>query len=251
MSNKRSSPCLAIVMVGLAVAVWPAGSRAAGEQATLGLAEWHIESALAPASGRALWFIDRAGSWRCDVGVGEGAAVTVSDLRDRRGRGWTLAAPWDGAMLLEAWGEPWREGGKAVTAVMAGILGRWTDTGDGPATTERRYGAWTRPRPRRHLTVVVDTDDLPDAWRPPDARDIAGKGTRRAMVSRGHGRGGQGLRIAIEARPQGGLSLTTARYPGALVLNTPALQRVTSLPPEAFLPVWSVAELGLAAGLSE
>jgi hypothetical protein len=238
-------------LVAMAVLLLAASRVADALPVTVGVGTWRLEGGGIEASGCALWFLDGSGSWRCDVGVSGADSVTVADLRQRVGRGWTLAAPWDGALLTEAWGEPWREAGRELADVISVLLDRWSQSASPPFAPAQAFGVWTRPSRRQTTTEIVNVDDLPAAWRPPDLRRTEGNATHRAMVTRGLGRGGQGMRVEITDLPEGGLRLVTARWPGALILEAPRLASAAALPPEAFLPVWSVAELGLAADVAD
>lgn len=217
-----------------------AASAQAGAQPPVTLARegaWRLESVLGEISGRFLVARDGAGgSWRLEIGVSEGRApVDRASLLARRGRGWTFCGGGDGA-FVQPWHEPWDPLGPATARFLVSLLESLQ------GKDQRRAGA---PRPglpahrRTGSRIVLETwDDLPPAWRPPRRGPGPAAGRLRArLVARGLGRGGPGLVLDHEvAGPVH--RLTSARWPGAIVLRPDPQHDLPKLPPEAYLPLW-------------
>lgn len=167
--------------------------------------------------------------WRCEVAVAEdGILPSAADLRHRRGRGWTLVGGPDGG-VVQPWSGPWRELGAEATVALGELVGAWAE-GDGS-------GGRARSR-----VILRSWEALPPAWRP-DSRSAAppvGR-LRRELTTRGGGRGGPGavLRLVPAGRD---LEVTSVRWPATLVVGPPASVAVR-VPPEAFLPLWPLADL--------
>ncbi len=232
---------LAIFLACLvAVVAAPAGAQS---PATEGQADWRLASPLAASRGLALWLNDGAGSWRLELGVLDEASVGADDLFARRGEGWTLACAGDAAVLLQPWGKPWRETDPGFAAAVAAMLARWEGAA---ALSPAPAGPW-RAGPARSLGVgeAITVRELPADWNPAGASAGEGGSLRRELAARGRGRGGQGVRLRLDRTPAGGLVLTSARWPGRLDLSPPVLARRPEVPAEAYLPVWSLEEIGV------
>jgi hypothetical protein len=168
----------------------------------------------------------------------DGQRVARDDLLQRRGRGWTLAGQPVGG-FVQPWSEPWRAVGPAAAAAFGGVLDRWRGAvaDDDPPARPRRW----RPAPQHADQVVTLTgwDDLPAEWRLA-ARPRQGGDLRRRLTARGLGRGGDGVVLRLR-RLEGALVARSNRWPGTLTLAAPGHEAAT-LPPEAFLPLWPLAE---------
>lgn len=195
--------------------------------ATLARGTWQLETPLGRATGAMLLLRDPAGGrWRVEVGLAESAPVPGADLRQRRGRGWTLTGG-AGAGFIQPWAGPWREAGPQATAALTEVVVAWL--------------AAAAPEARPRTVVLRDWEALPAAWRPP-RRLPAGRGDlRRALTRRGLGRGGPGAVLEL-APAEDGLRVTARRWPGNLRLQAPAVTAV-EVAPEAFLPLWPLADL--------
>jgi hypothetical protein len=214
--------------------------------ATEGQAGWSLASPLATSRGIALWLDDGAGSWRLEIAVAQDGDPAVADLLERRGEGWTVACAGGSSVLLQPWGKPWRETGADFAAAAATVLARWEGSG---ATTHPARRPWRATSVRDgepEGALVVEA--LPDDWNPAGGAGNAGGGLRRELATRGRGRGGLGLRLRLARTLDGGLALTSARWPGRLSLMRPVLSRRPDVPAEAYLPIWSLAEIGLTPG---
>ena len=88
--------------------------------------------------------------------------------------------------------------------------------------------------------VLEDWAGLPASWRPPAPGPDEVGDLRRRLAARGLGRGGDGLVLSLRW-DEGGLVATSARWPGRLVLRRTGGE-AAELPPEAFLPLWPLAE---------
>jgi hypothetical protein len=228
-------------------AVLAAGLAAAADGqslATEGRATWQLSSPLVSARGLALWLNDGAGSWRLEIGVAEDTNQSVAELFARRGNGWTLACAGGSSVLLQPWGEPWREAGPDFGTAVAAVLGRW----EGSTAEVCSASVLWRAGPARVVTEreAITVGELPDDWNPGAAAGAAGGNLRRELTARGRGRGGPGLRLRLGRTQDGDLELTSARWPGRLHLSPATSSRRADVPAEAYLPIWSLAEIGLS-----
>jgi hypothetical protein len=231
----------AAVVVNLALVL--AGAAGAMAGVTEGQATWALSSPLASSGGRALWISDGAGSWRLEIGVVDDAAPGATDLLGRQGRGWTLACAAGSSALLQPWGEPWREMDADLAAAAATTLAQWGGGASEPGETRSRWRACPLRPDAMGRSLAVG--ELPAEWNPAGATGAGSGSLRRALTMRGGGRGGPGLCLDLVRRPDGGLDLTAARWPGRLRLSRASLRPCQDLPAEAFLPIWSLAEIGL------
>ncbi|HOX26307.1 MAG TPA: hypothetical protein PLL30_06925 [Candidatus Krumholzibacteria bacterium] len=231
---------LAIVLAG---GLAP-GAAAAGE--TLRVADWTLVTPLGDASGRLLYLASPAtGQWRCEIAVDRGGSgLTRADLLRRSGSGWTVTGGPAGG-FVQPWDEAWRPLGSGAQAAMQRFLDLWVREAGRPAAGGP--GRWRRPEAAAVPTVALATwADLPAAWRPPDDEALPGGQLRRRLAERGRGRGGDGL--VLRLRWSGGdLVVTSTRWPGDLTL-TDAVPEAASVPDEAFLPLWPLAEFCDRAG---
>jgi hypothetical protein len=203
---------------------------------------WLLETPLGEASGPFLVARTPDGAfWRCEVAlVEDGRWPSREDILRRRGRGWTITHTPDGS-FAQPWNEPWQELGGATARSLGQLIDRWR------GVDLREFATWSYPRrwrPREpwqpRPVVLDDWGGLPASWRPPgEGPDTVGH-LRRRLVTRGLGRGGEGL--VLELRwDQAALVATTARWPGRLSLNRTGSEPA-ALPAEAYLPLWPLAQ---------
>lgn len=221
----------------------------AGSPATEGVAGWRLDSPLVSAAGTALWLVDGAGSWRVEIGQATEHHPDVEDLLTRQGTGWTLACAGPAAVLMQAWGEPWQEVDGAMAATVARLLARWGGQITAmPAAPPAARRPWRAASGRAPAAQTLTIDQLPAAWSVPGeplAHQDCRSALRRALTLRGRGRGGPGLRLDVTTAPSGGLELTSPRWPATVHLEPAVLNHRSDVPPEAFLPIWSLADLGM------
>ncbi len=213
--------------------------------ATEGQGAWRLTSPLVSSRGLALWLSDGAGSWRLEIGVGEDEAPRPSDLFARHGEGWTLSCAGGSPVLMQPWGEPWRETGPGFAAAVAAVLGRWEGSAakGEPATVRWRAG----PPENAESGEAITAGDLPQDWNPAGAAGTGGGGLRRELTSaRPRARRPRAAPAISGCTRDGGLELTSARWPGRLHLSPATANRRPDVPAEAYLPIWSLAEIGLS-----
>lgn len=209
-----------LVVIALAVAATTAG---AGTDLFQG--RWRLSSPLGGIEGVWLLVHDAsAEAWRLELAVDDrGEAPAAADLRRRRGRGWTLCGRNDAAFV-----QPWH--------------GKWWQASPATAGFLRQLAMVARPAGPSSRRLVVDTwDDLPPSWRPPGRQPPEGGRLRRELVTRGLGRGGDGLVVTAAAHASG-VSLSTTRWPVRVEIDPPAHRLGPDLPAEAFLPLWPLAD---------
>ena len=219
-------------------------SLAATESDRLQHGRWRLETPLGTATGPCL-VVENAGedagdSWRCEIAMAEGGAwPSPEDVLHRRGRGWTITATPDGS-FVKPWSEPWRQLGPAAGQAFASMLREWNGAAAAAARTTERHRWRLRESTRPEPVILDDWAGLPDAWRPPGEGVGDGGVLRRRLTARGRGRGGDGL--VLDLRWEGDdLVATSARWPGRVVLIKTGAEPV-DVPPEAFLPLWPLAE---------
>jgi hypothetical protein len=192
----------------------------------------------------------------------------LADLLLREGEGWTVASPGQGLLLLQPWGEGWRALGGELSTGLRVLAAALTGGPDGLPPSGlagvRRLPARRRPLPlvpwlrsasRAQQGTTVRLELLPAEPAPPEigaSRVESPRGPRSwrsRMERRGTGRGGAGEILRLhwpdgEGPPRGrALEATSSRRPGRLVIR-PGPQLVVHYPyPEAFLPLWTLAEL--------
>lgn len=246
-ADRRSRlPGRGAILLGLGLLAAGCALPAAGSEADLVLARWRLQTPLGEAGGPLLAAVSKVRGWRLEVGVQAAAGDTVvPDLGRRLGEGWTLCAGNDGA-FRKPWHEPWRTLDPRTADALADLLAAWLAGPPRGRPQAVRAGRRWRPAPDPPRRSIV----LPDAQRILSDRDpghgAAGPGPdgrgalRRRLVARGLGRGGDDLLIRLRW-DQGRLVLTTNRWPLRLTIAAAASDTV-SLPEEAYLPLWPLAE---------
>lgn len=215
-----ASRCWPLVLLAVAVA---ASSARADTDHYQG--QWRLASPLGGLEGVWLLVHDAsADAWRLELAVDQGDGLPPSaDLQRRHGRGWTLCG-----LASDAFVQPWH--------------GKWWQASPATADFLRELAMVARATgaPSRRL-VIATWDDLPPSWRPPGREPPEGGRLRRQLVTRGLGRGGDGL-VVTAAALAGGVRLTTTRWPVHIDIAPPAHRRGADLPAEAFLPLWPLAD---------
>jgi hypothetical protein len=192
---------------------------------------WQLRSPLGEVAGTFL-LVGEPGEarWRLEVGRDR------ADLLQRIGEGWTISRDRDAA-FVQRWHGRWREIDQPTACFFQDLIGRLDEPrpGGSPAGLAMRVGA--RPAGPGLPLVLRSWDGLPRQWQPP-RRDIEGGALRRQMVRRGLGRGGDGIVVQARESPDGALVLSTARWPGQIVIATARARATADLPDEAYLPLW-------------
>ncbi|MEZ4388312.1 MAG: hypothetical protein R3D98_12210 [Candidatus Krumholzibacteriia bacterium] len=217
---------LVVLALALVAGLCPVGAARAATEELEG--RWRLGSPLGEVAGPWLLVRDHAAAaWRLELAVAEtGSGPTRDDLRARRGRGWTICAGPDGA-FIQPWNERWSEVGPATARFLSALVA---------AVGHPESAATGR-------LVLPSWDDLPAAWQPPRRVPAEGGRLHRRLVERGLGRGGDGLVVSSRATADG-LRWSTRRWPVVLLTRTLARALTPDLPPEAFLPLWPLAQFG-------
>lgn len=228
----------------LALLAMGAGLATADTLVSEGVAGWRLDSPLTATAGSVLWLVDDAGSWRVEIAVDAERQSDEEDLLTRRGQGYTLTCAAPAAVLWQPWGEPWQDTDAALGPTVADLLARWGGTGDPEPVTR----PWRAVGGRARRAEVLTIERLPAAWSVADpqasAQDRRSE-LRRALAARGRGRGGPGLRLEVSTTASLGLELTSTRWPVTLHLDPAVVHRRSDVPAEAFVPIWSLADLGM------
>ena len=191
--------------------------------------QWTLRTPLGEVTGVVLLVQaadDPAGppAWRCEVAVAEdGRPPAAEAVRRRHGRGWTVTGGAGGGMV-QPWSGPWRQLGAEAAAALGELM-----------------GAWAEPTAGRDRVVLRSWEALPASWRPTGMGDGTMGTLRRELTTRGRGRGGAGAVLRL-VRAGRGLEITTVRWPATLEVGPPVATAVL-VPPEAFLPLWPLADI--------
>ncbi|MCB1182000.1 hypothetical protein KDM41_01065 [bacterium] len=231
-----TSAGLLVVAAALATAAPEADGTRAGELHVAGYTAAAWGHAVA---GALVWLDDGNGSLRVEVARGGPAAPTpaaVADLCAWRGSGWTLVCGENGEGTLAPWSEPWRPVAaglsQAVRAIAAAVH---AGPGDDVGRTGRPWRAAPPARREQRLEVANLVGDAPRAgWH----GLVGGTGW-------GRGRAGEILALAWLVGPDGSRSRLQVRAsgrPGALELVPDASRAVRYYDPDAFIPLWPLAE---------
>ena len=230
----------ALAGIGVVVGLLVCGCSAAVAQDADGA--WTLSSPLGTVSGRVLVLRGADDRWRCEMAPhGTTTPVTRQTLLHRRGQGWTLVASPE-AGFVQPWHEPWRKTGPEAGAALGELFALWLDGVPSAGAPSEEKARWRLAGPAFPATVELDSwAALPTDWRPPGRATTAGQGRlRKRMTARGRGHGGDGLRFLIRW-VDGCFEMTTAQWPGRLETDPPVQESVT-VPAEAYLPLWPLAD---------
>lgn len=253
-TSHRPAAAAAVLLLLLGAAV------ATAAEGRLRTAVWRAGFLGREVHGTACWLTGPQGELRVELlrlaGPAADAAPHLASLLARRGRGTTLIVPEPGTMLLQPWGEEWREVEPPLTdhlrtllhAVARAGLGSWgPDSAWSPSArvlAARRLGP-ARPRWRRVAADGDGTLRLEVGAAAPAGPD----GLRGELTRRGRGRGGRG-EVWRLSRGGSALAVRSSRWPGELEIGAVAERAVTYPDYETFLPLWSLERLleGVSGG---
>jgi hypothetical protein len=193
-------------------------------------------------AGTLLWLVGPDGILRLEIRRADNTATGTDawqPLLEQQGEGWTAIIAGHSDDTINAWGAQWRhppaglaQAAQLVTAALA--LG--PPEAQGPKRWRAGQTAGQTTKYRVASLVDSTTSVLP------------GPPWRREQTARGLGRGGQDnvlvLKWVAEAveRPAT-LQVTASRSPGRLELELPIAAEVIYAMPEAFVPLWPLAQL--------
>jgi hypothetical protein len=251
MRAPRRRPALAGLMVGFLVLSLAGG--AAGVPGQLDSARWRTRVWGRTLQGVACWILGPAGEARLEIAPLDSLPGSPGQdllrLLARRGEGTTIVCPDAGTMLLQPWGSEWRQVDPPLTAELQ-VLARAAMAGRDPQRT--RWDSWARVLSR------AERPWAPLRWRrpAPDGRQLrlevgapvagSSEGLRRALVTRGRGRGGPGEIWRLRWRTPGSeprLEIHSSRWPGGLEIWQIRTRTVHYPEEETFLPLWNLEEL--------
>ncbi len=187
--------------------------------------------------GGAVWVSDASGSLRCEFLLDERAPEVVSgaealppslleDLLRQSGDGWCVVSGREGEAALQRWGREWRKVGPQLPRLIAAA----TDLALGSAPQSR---VMVLGEPSAALTAAEAAGDAGPTQ----------SSLRASLSRRGRGGGGPGERVRLDGRGPQGLEMRSSRRPGVLRVAAPSRVAVLPLAPEAFLPLWPLAEV--------
>lgn len=219
---------------------------------------WRAEGGGERLAGVAGWLRTEDGSLRLEIGRDAGSPPPVAAgprLLQRAGRGWTVLAPAAGPAVFWTWGGGldtaqawWRPRVEVVLRILEGGPG-----GNRPPLPPGCR--WLTAAPSR--PAALGGPGRPAAavslrWRVPPAPDerrggaADGSAWRRALETRGRGRGGPGevwKAVWQGEGPGAALRLSSSRWPFTLELARPQVSRLRLLSADLWLPYWSLGEL--------
>ncbi|MFH1845721.1 MAG: hypothetical protein ABIF77_21270 [bacterium] len=208
---------------------------------------------------------------RLEVIRGEDGRVAIetalSFLLDRSGKGWTFAVTDATTVVYQPWGEHWREYHASFARALMTLTRvfecreqladlHWAD-GLHPLTVSQQNvdrPRWVTAGQERDAGVQhlrLEVDFYGNTTMSPDAEMMLGNSRsslRQENCQRGLGRGGVCEVWSVWRIPAAGTTgwthrISSSRRPGDLEVSVPRIWNVEFPYPEAFLPVWSLAEL--------
>lgn len=264
----------AVLLCGLSLLTGPSATLAVADQAegTLRFAGWRATAYGEEVAGFACWLAAADTALRIEILAApdrpDADQPALTDhwrraLLERQGDGWTYAkAGQTQPGLLNRWGDEWRAVSPDLARLLRSVVARLaTDPAAlaAPAqlTAQDSSGPrrW-RPLPRGRQPRQGSERLSGELWvTPPGDAGAAGPATesratwRRELVTRGRGRGGLAEAFVLtwvapehgQAAPQ--LTLRSVRRPGVVRLWRLAAESVRYPIPEAFLPLWPLAQL--------
>lgn len=219
---------------------------AAEQHARLLVGQFRIESPIGAFEGPLVALVGFRASWRFDVGIDSDPTQEAAErVLQRRGEGWTMAGGRDTG-FSQAWHRPWQRLSRPAARAAGELLHRLADgPGAHPGAASEGARRW-RPAARLQDESIVVGDLWELAAMPPqNARigqhDRIGAGElRRGLVFRGRGQGGDGLVLRLRWTPSS-LMIYSRRWAASLMITT-ADHGLVQMPPDAFLPLWPLAD---------
>jgi len=199
-------------------------------------------------TGTLLWLAGPDGALRLELNRGVVATAghrLVDPLLHQVGQGWTAVFGEHSQGTINPWGERWRQPPLGL-GHMAQLVGEALAVGPPAAVSERAVvsaEAW-RAGARRISRIKFTIPSLEIAAGDTTPRNVF----RSESVRRGLGAGGVAEVLELTWRRQAGVDQTSlvvnsTRRPGRLELALLARHDVTFVMPEAFVPLWPLAEL--------
>ncbi len=248
---------------------------------TLHVVRWRATAWGEEVVGVACWLRGEDGRLRAEISreevpPQESIPAALQHLLNRQGEGWTLALATPGAGTWNAWGDRWQDADPQLQAWLR-VLTASLEHGPRvqlPAeeAAVRRSPTLQRSRPQpRWLALKSPAGEVSSRLRlqitPPDPlvdgiEEAEGLGQpaptvfRAAMEHRGLGHGGRQEIVILQwdesSDPEGNfwVRVHSSRRQGKLFLSLPAAYSVYYPVPESFLPLWSLAELGITEPLA-
>ncbi len=200
-------------------------------------------------------YLQPASDWLRIETVRQG--IAESDRRrlwSRRGSGWSLAQAGPEGGTLQPWGDAWRQAeswlllyarvlvaaqeGGASAASAALDTPRRDDSATGPVHRTIGWRASAR-RGRDDFPTLRLT--LPPSVEPDERRSVLN--LRGRLAARGRGRGDPGEIWTLRWPADDSLEVRSSRRSGTLTIRRTGRSPVTAPVPEAFLPLWPLAEV--------
>jgi hypothetical protein len=234
-------------------------SGAAAAAGALNSAIWRTHYWGRNLQGVACWILGPSGEARLEVAALDSLSASSADdlhrLLVRQGEGTTIVTPDEQTMLLQQWGGKWREVKPPLTAELQ-VLARAAMADQVPR--DLNWSPWARPLPESNrqparLRWQREREGNGARLRLEVGGQAPGSpvGLRRALVSRGHGRGGPGEIWRLSWRSRGGdavLEVQSSRWPGGLEIWDARAISVDYPEYETFLPLWNLGDLLVIEG---
>lgn len=191
-------------------------------------------------SGTVLWLPGPDGIMRLEIRRGRAGHDALTPLLAQSGAGWTAILGGQNPGTLNAWQEQWRQP-PAGLAQAARLVNEALTAG--PTLSVDRKTRWRAGAHR----LNGRTHGI-DSLNPVSAEASSGPAFRQVVAARGWGRGGLGDVLALrwETGAEGQAShlvVRSTRRPGRLELTPLATYDVIYAMPEAFVPLWPLAQL--------
>ena len=240
---------LLAVMVGLAASASAAGEADSEADSEINLpGVVHLASYQATAfsyhdMGTLIWLAGPDGILRLEIrraADGHHGANLLQPLLEQRGQGWTAILAGKNDDTLNAWGAEWRHPPQGLARAAQLVT---TTLESGPEASTKTPGPW-RAGAQSRETTKYEVPSLVKTRESAPSHSV----WHSEAAARGLGRGGGQDLLVLSWEPtvpgqSPVLKVTATRSPGNLELTVLTARDVIYAMPEAFVPLWPLAQL--------
>jgi len=197
-------------------------------------------------TGSLLWLTGPDGILRLEVRRGSAGDDLLTPMLQQHGQGWTAILSGQGDDTLNAWGEEWRRPAPGVARAAQLVT---TALLVGPPSADRIVGPWRAGKAALGARVHrIPTLGDGETAATEDAEIGGDSDFHDRMATRGLGRGGEDELLVLawlqpSDRANARLQVRATRRPGHLELALTASRAIQYAMPEAFVPLWPLAQL--------
>ena len=197
-------------------------------------------------TGSLLWLTGPDGILRLEVRRGSAGADLLTPMLQQHGQGWTAILSGRGNDTFNAWGEEWHRPAPGVARAAQLVT---TALLVGPPLAAQMVGPWRAGKAGSGARVHrIPTLSGAETAAAEDAEFGGNSDFHDRMATLGLGRGGADELLVLawrqpSDRSQARLQARATRRPGHLELALTASRAVQYAMPEAFVPLWPLAQL--------